>query len=267
MPIVGAVAAVEWRLCWVVVPLASAVVAVLAVRARRPDPPAATPVAWRALVRRGPIAGWAAGELLAYAGWGGTLVYAGALFVESHGLSPRATGVLLGLAALAYFPGTMLARRRIETSPRVLLIGLGIAVAVAVAVFGLVRPAAWFSWLAFAAAVGLAGGRAITGSAFGLDAAPDERVAVMAIRAAATQFGYLLGAGLGGLALAVGGYGALGAVLGARSRVLSALSGAALLASSAATRFGIYHGGVASAKDPKYTVAPQRQRLEKDRST
>jgi Polysulphide reductase, NrfD len=57
--------------------------------------------------------------------------------------------------------------------------------------------------------------------------------------------------------------GALGAVLGARSRVLSALSGAALLASSAATRFGVYHGGVHSAKDPKYTVVPQRERLER----
>ena len=215
MPIVGAVEAVDWRLCWVVVPLASAVVAVLAVRARRPDPPATAAVAWRSLLRRGPVAGWAVGELLAFAGWGGTLVYAGALFVESHGLSPRDTGVLLGIAALAYFPGTLLARRHVETSPRALLIGLGVAAAVTVAVFGLVRPAAWFSWLVFAASVGLAGGRAIAGSAFGLDSAPDERVAVMAVRAAATQFGYLLGAGLGGLALAVGGYGVLGAVLGA----------------------------------------------------
>ncbi|MDR7273953.1 hypothetical protein J2S41_000731 [Catenuloplanes atrovinosus] len=55
--------------------------------------------------------------------------------------------------------------------------------------------------------------------------------------------------------------GAAGAVLGRRSRVISALSGAALLAASAATRFGIFDGGVASAKDPKYTVIPQRARL------
>ncbi|GAA2337661.1 NrfD/PsrC family molybdoenzyme membrane anchor subunit [Dactylosporangium salmoneum] len=52
--------------------------------------------------------------------------------------------------------------------------------------------------------------------------------------------------------------GAAGALLGRRSRVVSALSGAALLAGSLATRFGIFEAGVASAKDPKYVVDPQR---------
>jgi polysulfide reductase-like protein len=56
--------------------------------------------------------------------------------------------------------------------------------------------------------------------------------------------------------------GGLGALLGRRSRLVSALSGAALLAASAATRFGIYQGGVESMKDPRYTVVPQRQRLD-----
>ncbi|GAA5194412.1 polysulfide reductase NrfD [Rugosimonospora acidiphila] len=56
--------------------------------------------------------------------------------------------------------------------------------------------------------------------------------------------------------------GAAGAVLGRRNRLVSALSGAALIAAAALTRFGIFDGGVASAKDPKYTVTPQRQRLE-----
>ncbi|MFI7078608.1 NrfD/PsrC family molybdoenzyme membrane anchor subunit [Micromonospora sp. NPDC049903] len=55
--------------------------------------------------------------------------------------------------------------------------------------------------------------------------------------------------------------GVAGALLGARSRVLSAVSGAALLAASVATRFGVFHAGVASARDPKYTVLPQRERL------
>ncbi len=54
--------------------------------------------------------------------------------------------------------------------------------------------------------------------------------------------------------------GAAGAVLGRHSRVGTALSGAALLAASAATRFGIFHAGVASARDPRYTVEPQRAR-------
>jgi hypothetical protein len=55
--------------------------------------------------------------------------------------------------------------------------------------------------------------------------------------------------------------GALGAVAGRRSRPVSVLSGAALLAGSVLTRFGIYEGGVASGRDPMYTVLPQRAGL------
>ena len=61
-----------------------------------------------------------------------------------------------------------------------------------------------------------------------------------------------------GQALAAAGI--AGAVLGRRSRLASALAGAALLGSSAATRWGIFHAGLASARDPKYTVIPQRDR-------
>ena len=55
--------------------------------------------------------------------------------------------------------------------------------------------------------------------------------------------------------------GTAGALAARRSRVISALSGAALLAASVATRWGIFHAGLASADDPKYTVVPQRERL------
>jgi DMSO reductase anchor subunit len=58
------------------------------------------------------------------------------------------------------------------------------------------------------------------------------------------------------------GVGIVGAVAGRRSRLASALSGAALMAGSAFTRFAIFEAGLASAADPKYTVVPQRQRLE-----
>ena len=54
----------------------------------------------------------------------------------------------------------------------------------------------------------------------------------------------------------------LGGVLGRRSRIAAASGGVAALAGSACTRFGIFHAGVASAEDPKYVVAPQRNRLE-----
>ena len=54
--------------------------------------------------------------------------------------------------------------------------------------------------------------------------------------------------------------GLVGSQLGRRHRVVTAASGLALLAASAATRFGIFHAGLQSADDPKYTVVPQRQR-------
>jgi len=54
--------------------------------------------------------------------------------------------------------------------------------------------------------------------------------------------------------------GLAGALLGRRSRVISALSGASLLAASALTRFGVFGAGMASARDPKYTIVPQRHR-------
>ena len=55
--------------------------------------------------------------------------------------------------------------------------------------------------------------------------------------------------------------GATLAVLGRRSRLLRAVAGAALVAGSVTTRFGVFEAGLASARDPKYTVVPQRERM------
>ena len=49
--------------------------------------------------------------------------------------------------------------------------------------------------------------------------------------------------------------------IGRRSRAVSAGCGAAYLVASAMTRFGVFEAGLASARDPKYTVVPQRERL------
>lgn len=51
---------------------------------------------------------------------------------------------------------------------------------------------------------------------------------------------------------------------GGRSRAarrVQQAAGAAFLTGSALLRFGVFHAGVASAEDPKYTVVPQRERL------
>ena len=57
--------------------------------------------------------------------------------------------------------------------------------------------------------------------------------------------------------------GAAGTVLMGRNRAGAMLSGAALMAGSACTRFAVFEAGQASARDPRYTVVPQRERIEK----
>jgi formate-dependent nitrite reductase membrane component NrfD len=50
------------------------------------------------------------------------------------------------------------------------------------------------------------------------------------------------------------------AAIGGRNRAVAAVAGAALVASSALTRFGIFYAGRTSARDPKYTIGPQKDR-------
>ncbi len=57
--------------------------------------------------------------------------------------------------------------------------------------------------------------------------------------------------------------GAVGAVLGRTRRWAAALSGAALMAGSALTRFGVFDAGIASANDPAHIVIPQRERIRR----
>jgi len=61
--------------------------------------------------------------------------------------------------------------------------------------------------------------------------------------------------------------GAAGTLVGSRNRVVAGVSGATLLVSSALSRFGLFHAGQQSALDPKYTVVPQRERLERRAET
>jgi hypothetical protein len=51
------------------------------------------------------------------------------------------------------------------------------------------------------------------------------------------------------------------AIAGKRSRLTSGAAGAMLVAGSVCTRFAVFEAGRQSARDPKYTVVPQRARL------
>jgi formate-dependent nitrite reductase membrane component NrfD len=67
------------------------------------------------------------------------------------------------------------------------------------------------------------------------------------------------------IAKALTAAGAVGAsTLGGRSRVAAAIAGGALVAGSAFTRFGIFAAGMASARDPRHTVEPQRRRMAQE---
>ena len=209
MPLCGVLGDVSWRLAWIV-PLVAAVAA-LAVLARRERSPATAARAdLRAVLSHPGVLRWSSGELLAFSAWAGTLVFAGALFVESYGLSLSATGLVLGAAAAVYVPGNLVFRRLVDEHARTLLVALALAAAATVAVLGAVRPSAWFSLAVFSLISFLAGGRTLVGSARGLDLAPELRLGVTGVRTAALQLGYFLGAAVGGIALAGGGYTALG---------------------------------------------------------
>ena len=210
MPLCGVFGDVSWRLAWIGVPLAASVVALAVLAGRAPTPPAATRADMRSVLTSAGVLRGSAGELLAFSGWAGSLVFVGALFVESYGLSVAATGLVLGVAALVYVPGNLLFRRWVDDHGGQLLILLPLAAALTVALLGAYRPSVWFSLLCFSALSFIAGGRTLAGGARALDLAPELRLGVTGVRAAAIQLGYFVGAAVGGAALAAGGYEAMG---------------------------------------------------------
>ncbi len=201
-----------------------------------------------------------------------------------------AYGPLAGLAGAAevaaVLPVPRWARRLLGTLARPAGLGAA-AVAPAVASYTAVLLAdtaspAWheayrelpFVFVGSAAAA--AGGLGLLGAPAG-QAGPARRLAVVgaAVELAAEQrmevsmglAAETLHAGTAGTLMrasrALSAAGALGALAGRRHRAVSAVSGAALLAGSACTRFAIFDAGQASARDPKYTVVPQRERLDR----
>jgi predicted MFS family arabinose efflux permease len=218
MPVIGLVADVDWRLAFAI-PFTAAATALVAVRLRARGAESgaggAEEGSGTSIWRRPDVVGWAVGELMAFTAWSGVLVYVGALMIESYGLATRTTGLLLAAAAAAYFPASFVTQRFVANHARTVLITLGLTAAAGTALLGTVRPGALFTTALFALIVAAVGGRTLAASAFGLQSAPDDRVAISGIRAAMTQLGYFSGAAIGGVALAAGGYAALTHVLAA----------------------------------------------------
>ena len=145
MPIAGVAGDVTWRWAWVAVPLVLALAGIVALVLRSSSPPAVVRAGLRRVLGEPGVVRWSLGELLAYSAWLGVLLFIGALFVEVHGLSVAATGLALGVGALAYIPGNLLFRRWVDDRGRLLLVTLALACAAVTAALGAVRLDAWVS--------------------------------------------------------------------------------------------------------------------------
>jgi predicted MFS family arabinose efflux permease len=159
------------------------------------------------------VARFTLAELLANAAWGSVLTYSGALLLDSYGVSPATAAIGLGAVAAAMLPGTFAGRRDARRATPMLLVGLTAFQGAAVVVLGAVRPAATATLAVLGLMAYVNGRRSMVAGTLGMDTAPDDKLAVMALRAAANQLGYLLGAAAGGLALALAGFGGLGVAL------------------------------------------------------
>ena len=215
MPIIGVVSGLDWRAAWLAVPTVAALATLAVVRMRPADSPTRRTGDAMGAWRRPDVARFALGELLANAAWASVLTYAGALLIDTYGISPGALGIGLGLTAAAMVPGTFTARRRAARPTPVLLAALTALQAGAVVVFCAVRPTAGLTLAVLAAMAFTNGWRSMVASSLGMDTAPEDRLAVMSMRAAANQFGYLLGAAAGGLTIAFAGFSGLGVTLAA----------------------------------------------------
>src|SRR5262249_28666948 len=112
------------------------------------------------------------------------------------------------------------------------LVRLALAMAVLVPLVGALRPNPAVSAILLSATAFVGGARTLLGNAVALQAPPDRRVAIMATRAAGNHFGYFVGPGIGGAALAGFGYPGLGLLLG----LLFAGAAAALTRRTSRTR-------------------------------
>jgi predicted MFS family arabinose efflux permease len=212
MPLVGVVGASSWRYGWVILPFAAAVTLAVLVGRRASAASAPTRAAdFGAVLRDKTVAPWLASELLANSAWAGTLVYAGALFSEVHSASPVTTGIVLALGAVAYIAGNLTGRRLVRLEPVGVLVVLAGASGIAVLAFAAADCGLIARTMLFSAAAFFVGGRTMVSSAFAVAMPLARRGAATSLRASTMQFGYVVGSSLGGIAVAVGGYQALGA--------------------------------------------------------
>lgn len=213
-PVVGVLTDwVSWRAAQAV-PAAIAVGALWLARRAAPVPAGGPALRLRDLLAERSARGWLVAELLAYAAWTALLTYVGAFFIESLGVRPAAAGWMLAAGAAAYFlASTRSGALADRMPPRALVATAALLMAGLVAVQLNVGGPPVLAVAIFCAVGVAAGVRTPASGALGLGLLPRSPGAMMAVRTAATQLGYLLGAVIGGAVIGVADFGLLGFVL------------------------------------------------------
>jgi len=212
-PVVGIVTdLVSWRLAHAA-PAALAVACLLSLRRAGSGGNVTIPPRLSALFAHRSARRWIVTELIAYGAWTGLLTFIGAFFVEELEVGESTVGWLLALGAAAYFVASTRIGALTDRWPRRRMIAGAAILMAGLAVFQFQVMGVVPATLIFVAIGSSAGVRTPASSGLGLEQLPGHPGAMMAARTAATQLGYLVGAVMGGVVIAVWGYAALGIAL------------------------------------------------------
>jgi predicted MFS family arabinose efflux permease len=218
-PVIGILTdAVSWRLAYAV-PGAICIAALVAARLSQverdaEERPAGERGGLRAVFRDRSARRWTLAELVAYSAWTAELTYIGAFYIETYDVSESTVGFLLAVGSIAFVISTLsTAALSARFQRRALIWRAALGMGAMLAVIMNVTPAVAFTLCLFFVMALMAGIRSTASSALGLDQLPAQPGSMMAARTAGAQLGYMFGAVIGGVVLAVSGFGALGFVL------------------------------------------------------
>lgn len=157
---------------------------------------------------------WAIAELVAYGAWTAELTYAGAFYVETYDTPESALGFLLAAGSFVFMVVSVRSASITERFGRRRSVVFG-AIAMGVMIVPLMNytPAVWVTLVLFTFMATFAAIRSTGSSVLGLDQLPAQPGSMMAARTTSAQLGYVIGAAVGGVVLALSDFGALGFVL------------------------------------------------------
>ena len=219
-PIIGILTdAVSWRLAYAVpgticlVSLAAALLTPVE-RDEAVEVPLGEREGLRAVFRDRSARRWTLAELVAYSAWTAELTYIGAFYIQTYDVSESTVGFLLAVGSIAFAISTLSTAALTERfERRKLIVCAALGMGTMLAVIMNVTPAVVFTLCLFFVMALMAGIRSTASSMLGLDQLRAQPGSMMAARTASAQLGYMFGALIGGLVLAVADFGELGFVL------------------------------------------------------